>query len=60
LPAGVLLLAFAIVWTLIGVVVLRAQTSTFGVLGALLTFVGPASLIVLIGPALILVVQNLE
>lgn len=55
-----LLLAFAIVWTLIGVVVLRAQTSTFGVLGALLTFVGPASLIVLIGPALILVVQNLE
>jgi hypothetical protein len=59
LPAGVVLLALAMVWTAIGAVVLLKPRSTAGVIGALVIFVAPASLIVLFGPALILIVQNL-
>lgn len=59
LPAGVVLLALAMVWTVIGVPVLLARHSTAGVIGALLIFVVPASVVVLFGPALILIVQNL-
>lgn len=60
LPAGVLLLALAMVWTLIGAVVLHKRRSTAGVIGALLVFVAPATLVVLFGPALVLIIQNLE
>jgi hypothetical protein len=60
LPAGVLLLSLAMVWTAIGAVVLLKPRSTAGVIGALVIFVAPASLVVLFGPALILILQNIE
>jgi len=59
MPAGSILLAAVVLWTLFGAWVMRARTSSIGVLLTLLVFPLPATIVILFGPALILIVQNL-
>lgn len=59
MPAGVMLLAAMILWTLLGAWVIRARRSELGTLLTLFVFAIPATFAVILGPAPILIVQNL-
>jgi hypothetical protein len=59
LPMGVVFLFIALVWAVLGVLVVWGARSTARIIGALLVFTLPASMAIILGPAVILIIQNL-
>lgn len=59
LPAGTLVIAAAMAWMGLGLLALRAWRSPGGATAALLLFTLPATVLVILGPAVVLIVHTL-
>lgn len=59
LPAGVMLVLAALGWMALGVILLRRTSTTVGALIAFLAFTVPATLMILLTPAAVLIIFNL-